>query len=246
MATASRPTSDSTAVATAQPARGIVALIESDAARKQIEPFLPKDTDLKRVAAAALLATRQNPTLLKCKPESILLAVARVAQWGLEIGVTAHLVPFGTECTAIADYKGLIELMIGSGAVRHVEADVVREGDLFEYEGGLDPILRHKKQSSKIRRDPKEPRPGITHAYVILFLAGGRKAFQVMEIEDIDRIRLDHSKQWRNGPCPAWWAKKCVVRQIAKMIPRKPGVARVLDVVEADTAADARERDARG
>jgi recombination protein RecT len=142
------------------------------------------------------------------------------------LGVTAHLLPFGTEATPVADYKGLAELMIASGAVKNVETHVVYDGDEFTYQFGLDPKLVHVPAS------PRKKGAQITYAYCILHLPFARFAFDVMCAADIEEIRQKYSKQWKNGPLPAWYAKKTVVRQVAKLVPRNPRLAKMLSVLE--------------
>jgi recombinational DNA repair protein RecT len=53
-----------------------------------------------------------------------------------------------------------------------------------------------------------------------------------MNAADIEEIRQKYSKQWKNGPLPAWYAKKTVVRQVAKLVPRNPRLAKMLAVME--------------
>ncbi len=229
----------SVAVAPAQPKNSIMDLFMSDRAQSFIAPFLPEGADPRRVAATVLLAVRMDKTgvLRKCTPESLVLGVARVQQWGLELGTTAHLLPFGNkmevrddatgnlverkvyEATPVADYKGLAELMVRSGAVRHVEAHAVYEADEFKYRFGLNPQIDH------VPALPRKEGARITHAYVILHLPFGRFAFEVMGAEEIDEIRKKHSKQWKDGPLQGWYAKKTVVRQIAKTVPKNPRMA---------------------
>ena len=45
---------------------------------------------------AALMACVKNADLFKCTPASVALSLRQAAQTGLEIGRTAHLVPFST------------------------------------------------------------------------------------------------------------------------------------------------------
>lgn len=212
----------------------IPGLVPAEAVQTRIAPFLPPGVSPERVLAAVSYAIRQTPEIAKCQPESVIDSVARIQQWGLEIGVTAHLVPFKGKCTAVADYKGLAELMIRSRAVRHVEARVVYERDRFEYSFGLDAKLEHQPSTAKERGK-------ITHAYAVLRLPFGYSAFEVMPIEDIEEIRKRYSKQW--GPdkvrdCPAWYAKKTVVRQAAKLVPKDPRFADALRVIQEEEATE--------
>src|SRR5690349_9373752 len=78
--------------------------------------LLPKGYPVERLVTGALVATIKNPDLLICSRASVVVAISKVAQWGMEIGRTSHLVPFKGVCEAIIDYKGLIEMMIAAGA----------------------------------------------------------------------------------------------------------------------------------
>lgn len=206
----------------------IARLITAEKARKYIEPFLPQGINIERVAASVMLAVRNDESgkLGKCTPESLVLGAARIQQWHLELGVTAHLIPFGEKAVPVADYKGLCELMIASKAVRYVEAREVREGDDFDFAFGLEPFLRHKPISKN--------RAAITHVYCIIHLPFGRKAFEVMSAAAVDAIRQQYSKQHKEGPLTAWYAKKTIIRQTAKLLPKSPELAQLFNVLETD------------
>jgi recombination protein RecT len=212
--------------------KGIVAFFQARAPR--IVPFLSNGVTIERVAAATYLAIKKDPTgkLAKCDPETIVLAAAKVCQWGLEIGETAHLVPFGATATAIADYKGLVELVLRSGAARAVTAHPVFEGEEFEVELGLNPILRHVPSGTG------EKRGRVVGAYAIFRLSFGNVHIQWMPADEIDEIRRKYSKQWKEGPLPGWYAVKTVIRQGVKLLPKNPKLAAVLRAVEDDEAAE--------
>lgn len=173
--------------------------------------LLPKNYEPARLITGAMVAITLEPKLLRCKPVSIATALARVAQWGLDVGDTAHLLPFGDTCTPVPDYKGLIRLMLRAGA-RKVEAHEVREGDDFSYEYGIAPKLQHRPSG----------RGKITHAYAIAWLRSGEPVFEVMTAEEIDAIRKSKSMSWKAGELPKWYARKTVVRQLAKYMDRTP------------------------
>ena len=218
----------STALARLRDEPHAVALLTD--ASDRIAPFLPKGVDLARVVLTTRLAIRKNPKILECEPESIINAVAQVQQWGLEIGTTAHLVPYGNACTPIADYKGLAELVVGSGVVRHCEARCVYANEPFRIKQGLAPELEHHPVHIASERG------ALIGAYVIFRLAFQNVAFEFYPIADIDAIRKKHSKQWKEGPCPPWYAMKTAIRQGVKLIPKNPrlaaALASVMQIVE--------------
>lgn len=181
--------------------------------------LLPKNYPVDRLVTGALVAVTTNPALAKCKPLSIATALAKVAQWGLDVGDTAHLVPFGDTCTAVADFKGLVKLMKEAGA-RKVESREVREGDRFHYSLGTDPRLEHQPSS-----DRSKP---IIAAYAVVWHKSGDVQFEVMTAEEIDGLRQQYSKQWKAGPLTAWYARKTLIRRVAKYVPRTPALALAL------------------
>jgi recombination protein RecT len=184
------------------------------------EAMLPRGYRPDRLITGALLAVSRNPALLDCTPVSVAVALGQCAQLGLDIGITGHLVPYGKSCTFIADYKGYIELMCKAGASK-VEAYVVREGDVFEYQRGTAPHLKHQPYNKR--------GAAITHAYAIVWPRNGHDPqFEVMTVEELDAIRKAKSKQWATGELPEWWARKCVIRRVAKYVPKSPELALLL------------------
>lgn len=193
---------------------------ELEGRSKLYESMLPAGYRPDRLITGAMLAVSKMPDLLKCSPVSIAVALGQVAQLGLDVGITAHLVPFKGACTMIPDYKGYIELMCKAGA-RKVEASVVRQGEHFEYEKGTNPRISHKPLGSTAP---------ITHAYAIVWLRGGNDfQFEVMTAEEIEKIRAK-SMQWARGELPEWYARKTVIRRVAKYVPKNPALAQLLAV----------------
>ncbi|MDX2060283.1 MAG: recombinase RecT [Gemmatimonadales bacterium] len=198
------------------PLRDTLASLEPSYAK-----LLPKWYPPSRLITGAMVAAQANPTLLKCNPRSVALALARVAQWGLDVGDTAHLVPYGETCTAVADYKGLIRLMTQAGA-RKVEAREVRQGDEFEYRFGSEPYLRHVPVGPSNRP--------FTHGYAIVWLRGGVTQFEVAPVEEIEAVKERYSRQWKGKPLEAWYIRKTLIRRLAKYVDRTPQLAKaVLD-----------------
>jgi phage RecT family recombinase len=235
-----------TAIATQQEPRQVtVALLpkmiqDSKDARAFIAPFLPPGVDLDRVAASLKVALSKaradhkgsgEPALFKCDPMSVFMAVAKISQWGLEVGETAHLVPFGSSCVPVADYKGLAELVIASGVARHVEAHCVYANEPFR--------LRRGSHGTDLEHDPLtdgKARGAMIGAYAMYFLRGGVTMVEYMTVEDIDAVRQKYSKQWTSGPLPEWYARKSVVRRGIKLLPKNPRLAERLASMDLEVA----------
>ena len=221
MATAARP---QTAIANRENPEAARRIQVRDQLAKYHDSFarvLPKHITPERLTTLALVAATRTPQILDCTPESIALALIRVSQWGLEIGTTAHLVPFKGQCTAIADWKGLVQLMIRSGHVRDVKARPVYANEHFRYEEGANAILEHHPLAVASKRGE------FVGAYAIAWLKGNVTTFEFMGKDDIDAIRRSapsrDSDAWKNHY--AEMAKKTVIRRLAKRMPQAATLA---------------------
>lgn len=177
-----------------------------------------------RFARIALTVVRKDPELQQCTGESLLGALMTAAQLGLEPGPLgeAYLIRYGDECTFIPGYRGLVKLAWNSGQLRHIDADVVLGGELFEYEKGTDPFLRHRPGGGE--RHTKE---GVTHVYAVASMVNGGNAFTVLNIKEVERIRIAYSKGKRKNPWNTEWsemAKKTALRRLAKILPMAASV----------------------
>lgn len=183
-----------------------------------------------RLTKLVLGSVTRTPALAKCNPESVFRSLMQAAELGLEPGSAtgeAYLVPFGQECTLIPGYRGLISLAFRSGQVKSVTAKCVMAGDLFEYEEGLNPILRHVP-SLEVEQDKE----GMTHAYCVIQLTGGGVIYDVMTAKAINKIR-SRSKASGSGPWVTDYlemAKKTVVRRTLKYAPMSVEMARAIAI----------------
>lgn len=190
----------------------IKSLINSDSMREQFSRALPKHLDAERFCRIAITATTRTPKLMDCTPASVMKCLLDLSAMGLEPdGRRAHLIPYGTECTLIIDYKGLIELIRRSGDVSSIRAETVCENDGFSWENG---IVTHKV-------DWRNPRGEVQAVYAEAKLSSGEVQTAVMTKDEVEAIRA-RSRSGNNGPWKTDWcemAKKTVVRRLTKMLP---------------------------
>lgn len=189
----------------------------------------------------AVAAAQRTPLLLQCTPQSIVRAVIQGAELGLTPGSAlnqAYLVPFKNgstyEAQLIVSAGGLCELAYRTGLVSSIDVEVVYEGDEFEYELGLTRKLRH------IPADETIDATKITHAYAIVTFKDGTTAFKVMTRKGIDRIR-NISKAKDSGPWVGHYAemaKKTVVKNLMKYIPKSIEVMRAVALDNAQESGD--------
>jgi len=193
---------------------------------------LPAGMTVERLAKGALLAFQNNPSLYECSHESLISAIIEAGQLGLEPGGVmseAYIIPYGKRAQFQIGYRGIRKLAHRNGWL--IEAEVVREGDTFRYQKGLDPQLVHTP-----RLDIGD-RP-ITHVYAIAWPEdGGRPLFEVMSREQVDHIKAK-AKASKNGPWQtdyAEMARKTVVKRLGKNLPLDPTAERA---IEYDNRAD--------
>lgn len=195
---------------------------ENKPALKQIAA---ESIDLSRLYRVIVGCVATTPGLQRCSVSSIMRCMQQAAEVGLEPGGAlglAYLVPFnnsktgGSDCQFIIGYRGFIELARRSGFVRTVEAYAVYEGDVWEYEQGLKPVLRHIPGTAE--RDPSK----LTHVYAVARYKDGSSQADVMTRQDVERIRT-RSNAGQSGPWKTDYeemAKKTAVRRLCKYLPR--------------------------
>lgn len=205
--------------------------------KKQFELTLPKHLTSDRMIRVALTALTKTPALLKCSQASVMSALLDCASMGIEPdGRRAHLIPYGKDCKLIIDYKGLAELVMRSGLVSYITADVVCMND--EYEENLGRVLKHV-----VNR--KEPRGDAYAVYTYVKMKDGSDSFQIMSMEEINAIR-DRFAQGTNRSDSPWqtrpleMAKKTCFRQHCKWLPLSPEIR---DAVEKDQDTNLKPRD---
>ena len=213
-------------------AQNATTVMKTEAARNTITPLLPEGVSYERVCREAYFALSDNGDLAQCEPMSFVRAVAKVCAWGLTIGETAHLVPYGRKVQAQQDYKGKIELIVWSGAARYLDAQCVYENERFDMRQGTAPYIEHTPILSP------ESRGKMIGAYAVAKLRHGDLKILFMSVEEIEHIRQTYSKTHKKGPLPPWYAKKTCVHQIAKTLPKSARLAKVLRTLEEDETED--------
>jgi recombination protein RecT len=187
---------------------------------------MPAHCKPERMARVALTAITRTPGLADCDQASFFKALLELSQWGLEPdGRRAHLIPFRnnkrgvTEVQLIIDWKGLAELVYRSGVVTKLHADVVHEGDLFEFNMGE--VTRHVPWF--VRRDADKPaeQGKVFAAYAQASLTGGLCKAEVLSREEVEAVRK-RSRAGNSGPWVTDWsemAKKTAFRRLSKWLP---------------------------
>jgi recombination protein RecT len=183
-----------------------------------------------------------NPKLGLCTPASFVGSILSLAAIGLEPdGYRAHLIPYGNICKYQLDYKGIVELVMRSGQVSHVSADVVREGDVFQWSKGR--LVDHVPWVARRDKDkPENPGP-VFLVYALACFKDGSERAELMSEEDVLAVR-DGSEGWKAFTSKkiqdsAWnpvfphkafeMYKKTVFKRLSKWLPLSSDIKRVID-----------------
>lgn len=194
------------------------------------------DKDPKRLArflAGAFQAVSKNPTLLEPQYRtSLLMSLGEIAALDLELSpIFQHvaLVPrrgndrTPPEVQIMPMYKGLIVLMVRSGAVEGVEPYVVRRGEFFRCSGGSNPGIVHE---IPLETEVDESDEGIIAAYCMLKKPGSneRIAGPVVRRKQLDEaMARSTGKAWKTDFVAM--CLKTAVRRAANYIPQSEEVA---------------------
>jgi len=197
-----------------------------------VNDYLNKNKDLitralsKTISPERFLAVvnivMQSPALQGCTQNSLVAAVLQTVQIGLTPGNISHVyyVPFTNkgvkEVQMIVGFKGLVELVNRSKEATVLNAECVFERDQFQYEKGLNPILRHV---------PAEGNRGeFRGVYAIAKnMLANEKVFVYLDKEEVEKVkRASKAGSSDYSPWKQWFeemAKKTAVKRLCKLLP---------------------------
>lgn len=199
----------------------------------ELSRALPKHLTGDRMARIVLTAIRMNPQLAECTQASFIGCVLSCAMLGLEpntpLGL-AYLIPRKNkrnnnrqECTLQIGYQGMIDLAGRAGV--NVFAYVVKQGDDFRYQLGMEPNIWHIPSEALDR----EAKP-ITHAYAVAVSPDGRRSFTVLTKAQIE-VRRERSAAATDGPWMTDYEAMCMktaVRAHFRWMPKQTERAVIL------------------
>jgi phage RecT family recombinase len=193
-------------------AENIIAPVRGD----MLEASQGDERLIARIAATFSVAIRENPDLLKCKPESIQTAIIKAAADGLmPDNKEAAIIPY----KGIAQYQpmvaGIIRRLRELGSVHKIVVNTVHDKDQYVFNLARQEISIHNYDMRA------QDRGEIIGAYCIFM----DKAGEVMHLETMQRHEIEQARRASKAPdSPAWrnWfgemAKKVVLRRAAKYI----------------------------
>lgn len=198
----------------------------------QIEP-----ATFERVWLNALV---RMPKLANCSQFSLQMAVVECAEAGLlPNGKQACILPFGNDATFVPMIEGRLLLARRAMPALAIKGRCVFTDDEFEYEDGLDVVLRHVPSK---RPDAKRDWQSIVAAYAVAKIPGGDREFEVLMKADLARYRQmapsgkSDKSIWSRHPGEA--CEKTALGQLLKRLPKgtEAGVAHLHDGSGAEVA----------
>lgn len=189
----------------------------------------------KAEARFALQAVQKNTALQTCVPETIRGAIINVASCGLTLNPAdgyAYLVPEYNkstnqkECQLRISFRGMIKGATDTGAIAWVKAEVVKEGEEFEYNGVSEaPIHRIS--------DPFNRKGKLTiGAYCVAQTHTGAYLVDIIDAEGLNQIQMCAKTQnvWKQWPDEM--AKKAIIKRAAKQWPKVEASSRLHKMIE--------------
>lgn len=164
----------------------------------------------------------RDPELVNCDPGSFIQAALNCAGDGLvPDGRKAAIVRFKGQAQYMPMYQGLLDVAYRSGQFKSIEAQVVYEGDEFDYDMGDNPFIRHK-------RPLESTSTKIIGAYCIAKTTNGGIFREVMGAGDLAKVRaVSRATKGPNIDWPGEMARKAPLRRQWKFLPKTPAMDRV-------------------
>jgi len=188
----------------------------------------------------ALQALQNNEKLALCAPITVQNAIINVASIGLTLQPAlgyAYLVPDSVKqkdaagrevwvnvCTLKVSFKGLLKIATDSGSIKWVKAEIVKEGDTFEYNG---PCLlpRHVMQ-------PFGDRGKTVGVYCVAKTHDGDYLVDIMDAAEIVKIRNAAKTKTVWDAWPDEMAKKAIIKRASKQWPKTDQSERLDQAIE--------------
>jgi recombination protein RecT len=207
-----------------------------------LRAVLPKHVTPERMTRIALLAINDNPKLLDCDVDSIAVGVLTIATWGLEVGRTAYLIPYGSKAQAQCAWQGMIELAMRGRTISSCVPTIIYANDEFSIQRGSEPRVHHVPEW---QGDPGEP----IGVYAVITFPNGQRIFDLMSKREVEAHRDRYSRAFKNKRDPGPWGgplseqlemwKKTMVIRILKLVPQNPTLAEAMASDEGPTQTDA-------
>lgn len=171
----------------------------------------------------------------KKDPQALAAAVKNVGLTGLTLNPElklGYLVPFKGRIKFMASYMGKMEILIRTGVVKSIYAELVYEKDQFVYRKGVNATLEHTP--NVFAKD----RGAVVGGYYYAVLTNGQVMYDVMPMERIEEIKK-RSESAKSGSSP-WFTdpkemmKKTILNWAFKSLPKTGISESMIEAIEAE------------
>jgi phage RecT family recombinase len=217
----------------------IISLLSDPRVKEQMKLALPGHVTADRLARIVMTEVRKEPKLLRCDKASFLGAVMQACALGLEPGIngSCYLIPYGSTCTFVPGWKGLVELATNTGRAS-VWTGAVFEGDEFDYALGDRPFVHHRPGEEI---DPDK----LSYVYAIGRVNGSEcPVIEVWTMPKVWRHRDKINKQGQKHYSyrhPEMYARKVVLLQVLKYLPSSPELAKAMELQRQEELGSAQD-----
>lgn len=209
-----------------------------DKFKPQLALALPKHMTADRMARLALTAFSTSTNLQKCDAKSIAASIMTAGQLGLEPGVNGqgYLIPYGTTCTFVPGWKGLVDLVSRSGRGTVFTGVIFKDQSYTFTDGARRDLVIHNETDLDAPED-------ITHAYAIGWVKDA--AMPIIELWSVEKIRKHRDKYNKVGAkhysFRDWemYARKIPLLQVLKYMPASIELANAIAVSHASESGRA-------
>ena len=206
-----------------------------DKFKPQLARALPKHMDADRMARLVLTAFSSSQSLQKCTPNSIAASLMTAGQLGLEPGVNGagFLIPYGTTCTFVPGWKGLVDLVSRSGRGTVYTGVIFSDQQYTFTDGAKRDLVIHNETDLDAPED-------ITHAYAIGWVKGA--VMPIIELWTVAKIKKHRDKYNKVGTkhysYRDWemYARKIPLLQALKYMPASIEMSNAIDISNASEA----------
>lgn len=204
--------------------------------------------DPQRIARLAVMCADENDLLYRCTPVSIVRAIMKLAEVGIEPGSAlneGYIVPRKDKdgnwtANAQVSAYGFAALAYRSGKVRALWWEPVYQGDEFSVSVGSEPQIAHVP-----RMDGNESDANLTHVYAVAKLESAT-VFKVLSRTQIEKLKNANPsvKKGNYSPWTDWYSEMACAKVVKALCKRLPKSREVAVAMHIDDMAEAGKPDA--
>ncbi len=213
------------------PIKGKLVLL--DQRKDMLGSGIPGHMMVEREIRSAGIALMNSRELQNSTPASFYTAVSVAINTGIGLGRgMGYLVAYKGNCQYVPGWRGLVDLVSRTGRAS-VWTGIVRKGDVFDYELGDSPFLKHKPGDSEEHED-------ITHYYSVGRVKGSE--YPIIEVWSVNRVSKHLTKYNKVGEKHyalkdkenfEHYGRKVVLLQVIKYLPQSQEIQ---NAIAADAA----------